>query len=98
MAKQRGRWERVRMKCVIKAAVITGENPRFSPISATGYNLSVLRRRLVGSVSQTQEEICSEEHASSILRQSSNPVCAKQGPNNTEPNLYHHGETTYNVG
>ena len=65
----------MRTKCVIKAAVITGENPRFSPISATGYNLSVLRRRLVGSVSQTQEEICSEEHASSIFRQSSNPVC-----------------------
>ena len=64
----------MRMKCVIKAAVITGENPRFSPISATGYNLSVLRRRLVGSVSQTQEEICSEEHASSIFRQSSNSV------------------------
>ena len=44
----------MRMKCVIKAAVITGENPRFSPISATGYNLSVLRRRVgrsVGSVS-----------------------------------------------
>ena len=42
------------MKCVIKASVITGENPRFSPISATGYNLSVLRRRVgrsVGSVS-----------------------------------------------
>ena len=49
----------MRMKCVIKAAVITGENPRFSPISATGYNLSVLRRRVgrsVGwvSVSDTQ--------------------------------------------
>ena len=50
MAKQRGRWERVRMKCVIKAAVISGENPRFSPISATGYNLSVLRRRVSQSV------------------------------------------------
>lgn len=53
MAKQRGRWERVRMKCVIKAAVISGENPRFSPISATGYNLSVLRRRVSQSVGET---------------------------------------------
>ena len=45
------------MKCVIKAAaaVITGENPRFSAISATGYNLSVLRRRVRRSVGRVRQ-------------------------------------------
>ena len=37
-----------------------------------------------------------------IIRQSFNPVWvhgrAKSGPNSTEPNLFHHGKTTYRVG
>ena len=52
------------------------------------------------------------KHDSSILRQSSNHVCGSwkslnslgranpvlHGPISTEPNLFHHGETTYRVG
>ena len=50
-------------------------------------------------------EIYPEEHTSSIFRQSSNPVSGSwrakpviHGPNSTEPNLFHHGETTNWVG
>ena len=41
------------------------------------------------------------KHDSSIFRQSSNHGRAKQvlrGPNSTEPDLFHHGETTHSVG
>ena len=62
--------------------------------------------------SRFRPDILFLKHNSSIFRQSSNPVCCSwksqassawakpvlHGPNSTESNLFHHGETTYRVG
>ena len=84
----------------------------FGSLSSDGFPLSPLllerekSREAFERVFDTRRaDIRFLTHVSSIFRQSNNPVCVHgrakpvlHGPNSTEPNLRHHGETTYRVG